>query len=163
MAVRRRSDVPIRAAALIAMIAAGACQPATPSATPELGFRGLPVDPSLTPLSRSHIDADAQAAFDFCVRPSPSQVVGGARLTSANDVAKYMATNGNEPELQTHAPVWLFQLSGTIAMPEGSFVDPVCVFGAGVAGWFGPFDAAGSPVTFPGMTPPIFSLPPLQP
>ncbi|HYK95597.1 MAG TPA: hypothetical protein VE011_07025 [Candidatus Dormibacteraeota bacterium] len=146
------------------LLGVGACQSPPPSPTQQLGFRSLPVDASLVPLSRSHLAPDAEAALNLCIVPtSEGQIVGGALLASARDVAKYMPTNGNEPELQSDGPVWLFQLTGTVFTPPGAMVNPVCMVRGSARVWYYPYDAAGNPRQVSGIQLPSLSLPPLTP
>lgn len=140
---------------------AAACTANTQSAAPGLGFRSLPIDTSLATLSRSHLSPETQAALNLCVPPSSEgRIVGGALLPSAHDVAKYMPTNGNEPELQADRPVWLFQLSGAFTV-RFSMVDPLCMVRGSEPVWFAPYDVNGNPVPFGGMRLPTLALPPI--
>jgi hypothetical protein len=142
----------------------GACGPNVPSPSARLGYRALPIDVSLTPLSLSALAAADAAALDLCVgREDRGQVAGAAWLASARDVGKYTPTNGNEPELQAAGRVFLVQLQGKIFTRRGEVVDPVCMIQNGTKTLFVPYDDAGNPVRFGGMRLPTLSLPPLEP
>jgi hypothetical protein len=141
-----------------------ACGTNVPTASARLGFRSLPIDGRLVPLSLSALAARDEAALDLCVRrENRSQIAGAAWLSSARDVGRYMPTNGNEPELQAAAPVFLVQLQGKIPSRRGAVVDPVCMVQNGTSFHYVPYADNGLPVPFDGMRLPTLSLPPLEP
>src|SRR5262245_27064912 len=88
----------------LAATSAAAIRPSASAVSADIPVPALPsvpVDWSLTPVSRGNPGAEARAALDLCVRPEDSGAVAGmALLPSARDVKKYMFTNGKEPELQ---------------------------------------------------------------
>jgi hypothetical protein len=127
----------------------------------------LPVDPALTPVSRSNPGPEAKAALELCVRPDElALVVGMALLPSAREVGRYMLSNGKEPELQDDAPVWLVQLEGPVTYRFGTVFHPTCMVKKGEPTLFmaygGSQDGATwtPPVDF---TPATRALPPLAP
>lgn len=141
-----------------------ACGTTVPTASARLGFRSLPIDTRLVPLSLSALAARDEAALDLCVRPeNRSRIAGAAWLPSARDVGKYMPTGGTEPELQANVPVFLVQLQGKIPSRRGAVVDPVCMVQDGTSYFYVPYADNGLPVPFGGMRLPTLSLPPLEP
>lgn len=152
----------LSAIALAFLVAA--CGTTFPSASARLGYRSLPIDTRLVPLSISTLTARDATALGLCVRPEDrSEVVGAAWLSSARSVGEYMPTNGNEPELQAAVPVFLVQLHGRIVSRARAAVDPVCMVRDGTSVLFAPYDDVGNPVQFGGMRLPTLSLPPLEP
>lgn len=137
----------------------------------------LPVDSSLTPVSRSSPSSQAARAFDLCgvadLRDSAasapssaiadfSQVAGMALVPSARDVGKYMPTYGSEAELKTDQPAWVIQFTGSIPTRQGPRSNLTCV----VIGDFPIVYSAfgdGTSTPAPGVRQPTFALPSLQP
>lgn len=126
----------------------------TPSAATAAGaplLPEVPVDTTLTPVSRSAPSPEAKAAMDLCLRAGELAAVAGmARLASARDVKNYMLTNGNEPELQADVPVWVIQIKGIWNYRRWDAFNPVCVVKNGVSMMFAPY---GEP-ELPDWTPP---------
>ena len=117
---------------------------AAPSAAPDLP--NVPVDASLTAVSRSNPGRDAQAVIDLCVRPGDLDAIAGmAQLPSAQDVKKYMLTNGHEPELKDDVPVWMVQFKGPIKYRWGTAFNPVCVVKDGISTIYVPYGTAEHP------------------
>ena len=143
---------------------------------------GLPVDASLTPVSRSNPAPGARGALDACgitnfTPDTPGnaiefldaldQVAGMALLPSArraNDFAPF----GPAPELKTDDPVWIIQMGGWITFSGDKLESPTCVVVPGK--WGGPLWFVTGRSTRDGVvrTPwpgpsPIFRLPPMTP
>lgn len=136
---------------------------ATPTAT-------LPVDPSLSPVSRTSPAAEALIALDASGWGDRMAEVAGMALVPSGIVARvYAPLSGNEPELMTTDPVWMIQLRGRLVDPftDETSIDPVCVVVDGQAGIYSTGDvilADGSVHTpRPVPSPPRVSLPPLSP
>jgi hypothetical protein len=132
---------------------------------------GLPVDPSITPISIKHHSAEAEAAFEACsiAQYAYQSVAGMGELPSAADMSKYAPFSGKEPQLGLPGPVWLVQFKGKIPMPkEGEvWIDPVCFKATDDHGFFavnGVKDATGTFLTpLPAAIAPSYSLPLLLP
>lgn len=132
---------------------------------------GLPVDPSITPISIKNHSADAEKAFVACslAQYGYESVAGMGLIPSAADLPKYAPFTGKEPQLQLPGPVWLVQFKGDIPMPKSgeTWVDPVCIRADGDQGYFavnGVKDANGKFIApLPAETAPTLSLPALQP
>ena len=141
----------------------GSASPATttiPQPSNATGFRGLPVDPSLTPVSLA--DPGVSTALSACGwRDQWSKVAGMARLP-ANEVHRFMLTNGREPELQTDEQVWAIQFQGGVLARTAILVDPMCVVIRGAPVIIAPYGNQGASFSpLPGFLWPQVALPPL--
>jgi hypothetical protein len=135
---------------------------AAPSPAAVLGFRGLPVDPSLKPVSAS--DPAAAAALHLCVRLDQFPLVAGMAHLPGRDVHRFMLTNGNEPELATDELVWAIQLQGPIQERQFTVIDPLCVVVGAEAFHYVPYGVQGEAFSPPpGFVEPEVALPPLLP
>lgn len=124
-------------------------EPATPSAdvtpapapTARVGtYNGLPVDPSLTPVSRSSPAPEAARALEACVpeERTPVPSVAGMARVPARDVPRYVAIGVVPPDLDRDDPVWVLQLRGEVTDPRAQLVlvDPACVYVDGGGGMY---------------------------
>lgn len=86
----------------------------------------LPVDSSLTPISRSDPGPEAKAALSLCgLDGGDPRIVGAAKLPSSEAIPTYAPVKG--PELgRTAEPAWLFQLKGDYVGRRFTYVDPTC-------------------------------------
>ncbi len=134
-----------------------------PLVTPRTGFRGLPVDTTLTPVSLGNPPNDAERAMALCVRGLEDRVAGMAKLP-AREVHRFMLTNGNEPELQTDAAVWAVQYEGAIPGRRGNPIDALCVAVGTDRYLYAPYGVADAPFSAPpDFVPPTAALPPIDP
>jgi hypothetical protein len=140
---------------------------AVPSSSAVSGLpRGLPVDPTLGPVSRSGPTPAEKAVLDACVRPSDIYAVVGMAQLPAREVHRFMLTNGNEPELGVDGLVWAVQLEGEFfSRRGGNTIDPLCVvMSNGTPYHYAPYGQVGEPFTPPAdFVPPSMALPPLAP
>ena len=144
---------------------------------------GLPVDASLTAVSRSNPEPAARAALDCCgitnfTQDHPGAVefldvldqVAGMALVPSARRADDFAPIGRAPELQIEDPIWIIQMRGWITFPfaGNELESPTCVVVGGKWGgplWFGTGLLRRDGVVqtpWPGPSP-IFRLPPLSP
>ena len=141
--------------------AAGLASPVSP----ELGMPDVPVDSSLTPISRSAPAKAASAALNLCVREGEMDLVSGMAELPASEVHRFMLTNGKEPELQGDTPVFAVQFKGPVPERYGTMIDPLCVvFEDGTRFYYMPYGLEGQP----SKAPPDFkaatsALPPFSP
>lgn len=129
----------------------------------------LPVDPNITPVSKSHPDADAANAFAKCqigvaLPVSTGQVSGMGRLASAERLLDYVPLTGREPELNATGPIWIIQVTGDIPQRGGEvWTDPTCVVTSSRSGWYatGPVTLSTGNVVLPEppAVPPRLALP----
>lgn len=139
---------------------------AAPSTGAKLSFPAdLPVDPSLTPVSRSSPTLDAKAAIALCLGDSSLDQVAGMAQLPGNEVRRFMFTNGKEPSLQTDDLVWAIQLKTSLTVLVGPpVVDPLCVVIGGTRTFYAPYGTvAGAFSPPPDFVWPISALPPLAP
>ena len=135
------------------------------------GSPGLPVDPSIAAVSISSHPADAEAAFVACNlrQVGLDHVAGMGLIPSASDMVKYAPLSGREPELRLPGPAWVVQLRGEIPMllSGETWIDPICFASGAVSGYFAVGGAKDSSGAFHAplapATPPVYSLPPLDP
>jgi hypothetical protein len=140
----------------------------SPSARVATGFRGLPIDKSLTAVSPD--DPAVAVALDLCVRADQRSLVVGMARMPAREVHRFMLSNGKEPELATDELIWAIQLQGDVLIstraPSGStlVVDPLCVVIAGRGLTYAPYGHEGTPFSPPpDFVWPEVALPPLLP
>jgi hypothetical protein len=126
---------------------------------------GLPVDLSLTPVSRSQPGDEAAAVLARCLADGNLDAVAGMAQLPGNRVREFMLTNGKEPELQSDQLVWAVQLQGPIAAIVGPDIfDPLCVVIGDQRLMFAPYAVAdGSFTPPPDFIWPRLALPPLAP
>jgi hypothetical protein len=142
---------------------------------------GLPLDPSIEPVSLSALDPGASSALDACSitdttgqfgsnGPLGTKIVSGMGLIpSATDVGKYVPMTGLEPELKSPSPAWVIAVGGRLWLPfwPHDLNDPTCVvIGGGVFWWDtgGHFEGdtvVASPAGVDGRH--VFRVPPLEP
>jgi hypothetical protein len=123
-----------------------------------------PVDPSLTPISRSNPGPEAQAVLELCGL-DPTLVSGMAKVSKARDLPKYVRLTGKEPEIQVDEPVWVVTYSGRFTIRTIWAEDPTCVVIDGepllfMTGDYGRGDSVSHPLT---STDPPLALPTLAP
>ena len=137
----------------------------TIAATPGMGIPNVPVDPSLQPVSLSNPPPGAMAALAICVRPEDMGKVAGMAQLPANQLHRFMLTNGNEPELKTDTLVWAIQMKGLFpSRAVADIIDPLCVIVNGIPSRYAPYGAASRPFTPPAdFVGPEAALPPLEP
>ncbi|HEX5465129.1 MAG TPA: hypothetical protein VFW92_00490 [Candidatus Limnocylindrales bacterium] len=144
---------------------------ATPTSTPPDGTT-LPIDPTITPVSRSHPGSVAQEVLDACHvdQIGLDRVAGMGLIAHASDAFHYAPFTGQEPELRGSEPVWLVVFSGQIPMPMEweTWIDPTCVDASGEAGFFATGavieTSTGQELPAPAVSqPPDRALPPLAP
>lgn len=137
-----------------------------PSGTPA---PSRPVDPSLTPISRSNPGPEAQAVLELCGAAGfdLAGISGMAKVQRARDLPKYVRLTGKEPEIQVDEPAWVLTYSGRVILPRalGWADDPICVVIDGVrtvflSGRHGRGDLESAPLPVP--DPPL-ALPTLTP
>jgi hypothetical protein len=132
-----------------------------------------PIDPSITPVSRSQPSTDAKAAMTACGvfdnTIGMAKVSGMGQIAHASDAIKYAPFVGTEPILQVSAPAYLIQFRGAIPIPLGheTATDPVCVYVDGepqlyLTGGYAP-DNGPIVTPLPAHGSPVFALPPLAP
>ena len=146
---------------------ATASQPGTTSGT------GLPVDPSIEPVSLSDPSSEAADALRVCQvldNIGADKVSGMGRISHARDAVRYAPLTGVEPEIQTDAPAWLVTFKGEVPMPMSGeiWIDPTCVVVGGDGGFYatGAVKILSSDVTvtpLPTKQKPDLALPPLLP
>jgi hypothetical protein len=125
----------------------------------------LPVDPSITPISRSNPGADAKAALDLCGWRI-DQVAAMGLVPSARDVYKYTPLRANDPERQTDHPAWVVEFAGDWSFRGWVAHQPTCAVIDGVPfvyGNHGVETARGTSGPTQPDQPPTLSLPPLAP
>lgn len=124
---------------------------------------GLPVDPTLTPVSRSHPSEDAAAAMKLCVFGGNLDYVEGMAQLPANRVRLFALSAGREAVLQGDQLVWAIQLKGQFpALEVPDIIDPLCVVRDGDFTMFAPYgDVSGTFTPPPGFVWPVYALPPL--
>jgi hypothetical protein len=139
--------------------------PSVPAAT---GFRGLPIDTSLEAVSPD--DPEVAAALNLCVRPDQRPLIVGMARLPANEIHRFMLTNGNEPELAADELAWAIQLQGHVLIstraPAGNIVviNPLCVVIGGTPTTYAPYGQEGTPFSPPpDFVWPAVALPPLLP
>lgn len=134
-----------------------------PSGTPA---PSRPIDPSLTPVSRSNPGPEAQVVLELCGL-DPTLVSAMAKVSKARDLPEYVRLTGKEPEIQVDKPAWVVTYAGRVILPRalGWADDPICVVIDGVrtvflSGRHGRGDLESAPLPVP--EPPL-ALPTLAP
>lgn len=129
-----------------------------------VGYAGLPIDTSLTPISKSSPTKEARDALDQCWGFDDDHIAAAALISSATDAYKYAPFMGVEPELQTKDPVWVVQYRGEWDFRGRVAPDPTCVVVDGIGTVFLTHGQVGQeePVLTPPI-PPSLALPPLGP
>ncbi len=125
----------------------------------------MPVDPNITPISRSKPGADASAALELCGWRI-DQVAAMGLVPSARDVFKYTPLRANDPERQTDHPAWLVEFAGDWTYRGMVAHQPTCAVIDGVPFVYinhGAQRANGTSRPTQPEQPPTLSLPSLAP
>lgn len=137
-----------------------------PSGTPA---PSRPVDTTLSSVSRSHPDSEAQAVLELCGAAGfdLAGISGMAKVPKARDLPEYVRLTGQEPEIELDEPAWVVTYAGRVILPRalGWADDPICVVIDGVrtvflSGRHGRGDLESAPLPVP--DPPL-ALPTLAP
>ena len=149
---------------------------ATPASDPTGATEGVPIDPTVAPVSLSNPPADAARAFEVCLVPEivsrygSAAITGLGRIEHASDAPRYARLSARNPELQSDRPAWVVQFRGDIRLPGGlTYLDPTCiVVDGGDGGFFGTGgvrDSVSGAVStpLPDASTPELALPPPNP
>jgi hypothetical protein len=134
---------------------------------------GLPVDPSIEPVSLAHPSPESAEALRICQVNEgigADQVSGMGRIDHARNAIRYVPLTGREPEIQTDAPAWIVTFTGEVPMPKSGeiWIDPTCIVVGGGGGIYatGPVENSSTHLTvtpLPAIQQPDLALPPLLP
>src|SRR4051812_39091861 len=106
---------------------------ATAPASVGASSSSLPVDPSITPISRSHPTPEAAEAFSLCnvndATIGMDKVAAAGQIPHARDLPAYVPFSPQEPEIQTDSPAFVIEIRGDVLFPLSGWtgINPTCV------------------------------------